>query len=133
MTMRLEVAVPDRLVLDEGALAIQLPLATGYLGVLPEHAPLLAAMGTGVLSFERPEGGESRLAVDGGVVEVLADRVRVLAERAERSGEIDADRAREALDRAEGRLVEPSPETDVARAQRALARARARVAAAGVP
>lgn len=128
--MRLEVAVPERPVLDERAVSVQLPLATGYLGVLPDHAPLLAKMGTGVLSYVGPDGTEDRVAVDGGVAEVLGDCVRVLAERAERSGEVDVERARSALARAEQQLESPSLETDVDRAQRAVARARARIAAA---
>ncbi|MDE0102134.1 MAG: ATP synthase F1 subunit epsilon [Bryobacterales bacterium] len=128
--MRLEVAVPERPVLNERAVSVQLPLATGYLGVLPDHAPLLAKMGTGVLTFSGPDGAENCVALDGGVAEVLGDCVRVLAERAERSGEIDVDRARSALARAEQHLESPSLETDVDRAQRAAGRARARIAAA---
>ena len=130
MAMKLEVAVPERLVLSEQAEWVQLPLATGYLGVLQDHAPMLAAMGTGVLTYAEPQGGESRLAVDGGVAEILADCVRVLAERAELAPEIDAERARKALARASRRLEAPTLEIDVGRAQRAIARARARLAAA---
>ena len=128
--MKLKVAVPEKLVLDADTASLQLPLETGYLGVLPDHAPLLAKMGTGVLTYAGTDGDEARVAVDGGVAEVLADRVRVLAERAEPSEEIDAKRAREAMARAEKRLEAPSLDTDVERARRALARARARIAAA---
>lgn len=129
-TIRLEVAVPDRLVLDEDTVSVQLPLATGYAGVLPGHAPFLAEVGTGVLTYAAAKGGEEHLAIDGGAVEILPDRVRVLAEKAERSDEIDAERARQALERADERLKLSSFEIDVDRAQKALARAKARIAIA---
>lgn len=132
-TIRLEVAVPDKLVLDQDAVSIQLPLTTGYAGVLPGHAPLLAEVGTGVLTYAIEQGREQHLAIDGGAVEILPDRVRVLAERAERSDEIDAERALKALERADERLRLSSFEIDVDRAQKALARAKARVAAARRP
>lgn len=129
-TIRLEVAVPDLLVLDDDAVSVQVPLTTGYLGVLPGHAPMLAEVGTGVLTFSTPDGVDERLAVDGGVVEILPDRVRMLAAKAERAAHIDTDRAKQALHRASERLALGSLEIDVDRAQKAVARARARLAAA---
>ncbi|MXY66937.1 MAG: ATP synthase F1 subunit epsilon [Acidobacteriia bacterium] len=129
-TIRLEVAVPDRLVLTEDAVSVQLPLTTGYAGVLPGHAPFLAEVGTGVLTYAVMQGSEGHLAIDGGAVEILPDRVRVLAERAERADEIDSERARRALERADERLQLSSFEIDVDRAQKALARAKARIAIA---
>ena len=129
-TLHLEVAVPDKLVLDERTSSVQLPLTTGYAGVLPGHAPFLAEVGTGVLTYVLGSGREEHLAVDGGAVEILPDRVRILAEKAERSDDIDAERALKALERADERLRLSSFEIDVDRAQKALARAKARVAAA---
>lgn len=128
--IRLEVAVPNAQVLDQDAVSVQLPLVTGYLGVLPGHSPLLAEVGTGVLTFARPDGSETLLAVDGGAVEVLPDKVRVLADKAEQATEIDAERAQRALERANERLALGSIEIDVDRAQKAVARAQARLAAA---
>ncbi len=130
ITIRLEVAVPDKLVLDEETVSVQLPLANGYAGVLPGHAPLLAEVGTGVLTYTGSQGEEACLAIDGGAVEILPDRVRILAEKAEHSAEIDADRALQALERADERLQLSSFEIDVDRAQQAVARAQARIAAA---
>lgn len=129
-TIRLEVAVPDRLVLDTQVISVQLPLATGYLGVLPGHAPLLGELGTGVLTFAEGTGKDQHLSLDGGAVEVLPDRVRVLATTAERAPDIDRQRAEQALERADSRLQLQSLEIDVDRAQQALSRARARLAAA---
>ncbi len=129
-TIRLEVAVPDMLVLDDDAISVQIPLTTGYLGVLPGHAPMLAEVGTGVLTFSMPRGGDKCLAVDGGVVEILPDRVRMLAAQAERAAHIDTRRAQQALERASERLALGSLEIDVDRAQKAAARARGRLTAA---
>ncbi len=130
-TLQVEVAVPDGLVLDGPAVSVQLPLATGYLGVLPGHAPLLAELGTGVLTLTSEGNSEQHLAIDGGAAEILPDRVRVLADKAESAQDVDRERARQALERANSRLQLQSLEIDVERAQRALRRARARLAVAG--
>ncbi len=131
--MRIEIAVPSGQVLDTEVSHVQLPLTTGYLGVLPGHAPMLAEVGTGELAYTDPDGTEHCLAVDGGIVEILADRVRLLATTAERDAEIDVERARRALERANDRLRLTSLEIDTDRAQKALARAKARIAVASSP
>lgn len=129
-TLQVEVAVPDRLVLGGPAVSVQLPLATGYLGVLPGHAPMLAELGTGVLTLTSEGQSAQYLAIDGGAVEILPDRVRVLADKAESAHDVDQERARQALERANSRLQLHSLEIDVDRAQRAVQRARARLAVA---
>jgi F-type H+-transporting ATPase subunit epsilon len=127
---QLEIATPERLVVREQVSEAQVPAANGYLGVLPGHAPLLAALGTGELTY-LADGRRSSLSVDGGWVEVLPDRVRVLATHAEKASEIDAKRAEEALHRAEELLTRhPDAGVDVARALNAMTRAQARLAAA---
>lgn len=128
-TIQLTIAVPDRQVLDAEVTSVQFPLTTGYIGILPGHAPLLAEVGTGVLTYEASNEAEQHLAIDGGAVEVLPDRVRILAGWAARADEINEQRAREALERASDRLQLSSLEIDVDRAQEALARARASIAA----
>lgn len=101
------------------------PALDGEVGILHLRAPLVAALGTGVLRV-----GEDRVFVDGGFVEVLNDRVLVLAETAETADEIDLERARAAEKRARERLAEGGPSLDRLRARRALARAKGRLAAA---
>ena len=128
-TIQLTVAVPDRQVLDAEVTSVQFPLTTGYIGILPGHAPLLAEVGIGVLTYESSDEAEQHLVIDGGAVEVLPDKVRILAERAERAEEIDEERARQALERVDERLQLSSLEIDVERAQETIARARARIAA----
>jgi F-type H+-transporting ATPase subunit epsilon len=127
--LTLEVAVPERLLLRESVTHVQIPAFGGYLGVLPGHAPLMSKLGAGVLSFEAPGSAKRYMSVNGGVVEVLPDHVRVLADTAEWAEEIDVQRAEQALHRANDLLQRHDMEIDVERAQRAIQRAQARLEA----
>ena len=129
-TFLLEIATPERLVIREHVTEAQIPASGGYLGILPEHSPLLSEMGSGDLTYS-VGGDKHTLAVAGGWVEVLPEQTRVLANVAEKANEIDAKRAAEALKRAEERLNNPPADLDVGRALNALKRAQARLAAAG--
>ncbi len=128
--LRLEVATPERMLLRENVRQAQIPAANGYLGILPDHAPLLAELGTGVLVYELENGQKKWMSVIGGYVEAGPDRIRVLANRAENADEIDLARAQAALKRAEERILNPAPGIDIARALNAAERARARLEAA---
>ena len=125
----LEIATPERLLIREQVSEAQIPARQGELGVRPEHAPLIAELGTGVLTY-LADGRRREMVVCGGVVEVLPDRTRVLADVAEHADEIDAKRAAEAQRRASERLTRPELGLDVARALNALHRAQARLQAA---
>lgn len=129
-TLRLEVVTPERLLIREQVLAVTVPGLNGELGILPEHAPLLSELGSGTMSFTLETGQEKALSVCGGYVEVRPDLVRVLAQIAEFSDEIDVKRAEAALHRASERVLHPVAEVDVARALNAMRRAQARLAAA---
>lgn len=127
--LSLEVVTPERLLVREDVSAVQVPAATGYLGILPGHAPLLAELGTGFLNFEA--GGKRwYLAIHGGYLEVLSDHVRVLATAGERAEEIDVERARIALKRSQEQVLNPSLGVDPAFALHAMQRAQARLDAA---
>ena len=128
-TFELEVATPERLLVRERVAEAQIPAARGYIGVRPGHAPLLSSLGAGELTYVA-EGRKRHMAVSEGWVEVLADRVRVLAQVAEKADEIDVKRAEAALRRAQDRLSHPDVALDVARALNALKRAEARLQAA---
>ncbi len=128
-SFQLEVATPERLLVREQVSSAQLPARGGYLGVLPDHAPLLTELGTGELTYT--VGGRQRsLAVDGGWAEVLPEHVRVLANHAENAPEVDVARAEAALKRAQERLAHPDAGIDIGRALNAMKRAQARLAAA---
>ena len=129
-TLLLEVATPERLMLEEQVAEAEVPASDGALGILPEHAPLLAELGTGELSYTAPGSPRRHMAVSDGWVEVLPDRIRVLALRAEFGDEIDTARAQAALKRAEERLASPKENLDTARALNAMKRAQARLACA---
>jgi F-type H+-transporting ATPase subunit epsilon len=126
--LTLEVAVPERLLVEEEVDEVQIPAADGYLGVLPDHAPLMAQLGFGVMSF-RVDDQTKYVALHGGLVEVLPDHVRVLADGAEWADEVDSNLAEQARQRAVGRFdrQETDMQVDVERAQAAIARAQARL------
>ncbi|MBI2914322.1 MAG: F0F1 ATP synthase subunit epsilon [Firmicutes bacterium] len=128
----LEVVTPERVVAVEQAESIILPAANGYLGVLPGHAPLVAALEIGIVSYGEERGPKKKIAVSGGFAEVAADRVTVLADTAELSQEIDVLRAKAAQERALGRLTDKSAEIDYQRARTALLRALNRLRAVDV-
>ncbi len=129
-SFKLEITTPERLLVSADVEEAQIPGKEGYLGILPQHAPLISALKPGELSY-RHGGSLERMAVSWGFVEVLPERVSVLAETAEKANEIDVSRAEASRKRAEERLRKPSPEMDMVRASAALQRALARLQVAG--
>jgi len=126
-TFTLEVVTPARQVVHEAVSEAQIPVLGGYIGVLPGHTPLLAEMGIGELSYHVGNRVFSCTAM-GGFVEVLADRVIVLADSAERAEEINVARSEAARARAQKRLATPNdPNVDWKRVEQSLARAQARL------
>jgi F-type H+-transporting ATPase subunit epsilon len=125
-TMKLQIVTPDKRLVDGDAEQVQMPGRTGYLGILPGHAPLLTELGPGELSYTH-EGKTSYLAVAWGFAEVLPDKVTILADAAERPEEIDVKRAQEAKARAEEALRSQGPALDYEQTQRALRRAEVRL------
>jgi len=126
-TFTLEVLTPARQVVHEAVNEAQIPVLGGYIGVLPRHTPLLAEMGIGELSYHVGNRVVSCTAI-GGFVEVLSDRVIVLADSAERAEDINIARAEAARDRAQKRLATANdPNVDWKRAEESLARAQVRL------
>jgi F-type H+-transporting ATPase subunit epsilon len=128
-TFELELVTPERQLIKEQVEEAQIPGKDGYLGVLPGHAALLTELGTGYMYYVA--GGRRRyVSIHGGFAEVLPDRVRLLANASERAEEIDVERARRALERAQREMVDSSLGVDPAVALSAAARAQARIEAA---
>lgn len=129
-SIELIVVTPERQLLRQSVTEVTLPGATGCLGILPGHAPLITELGIGELTY-RPKGGseDGTLAIISGFSEVLSDRVTVLAETAEKPEEIDVARAEQAKKRAEQRLASASsdPDVDWSRAAVALQRSLIRI------
>jgi len=95
LTVRL--VTPDRLLLDATAEAVELPSASGYMEALYGAAPLLAELGAGEVRLHGGTAGEQRFFVAWGFVEVLPERVTILAETALHPEEIDKAEAQQQL------------------------------------
>jgi F-type H+-transporting ATPase subunit epsilon len=129
-SIELVIVTPERQLLRETVVEVDLPGGNGSLGILPGHAPLITELGIGELVYRSKGAGDAvHLAVISGFAEVLGDRVTVLAETAERPEEIDVARAEEAKQRAEQRLAAAAsdPNVDWARAAVALQRSLIRI------
>lgn len=118
-----EVVTPERKVFAEDAKMVIARGSEGELGILPNHIPMVTPLKIGPLVVKKEGGGEDVLAVNGGFMEVRKDKVVILAESAERAGDIDVERAKAAKERAEKRLADKKAEIDQRRAELALQRA----------
>ncbi|MHB8572701.1 MAG: F0F1 ATP synthase subunit epsilon [Candidatus Dormibacteria bacterium] len=99
----------------------------GELGIMAHHAPLLTTLRPGPVRIDHPDADSEILFVSGGFMEVLPERVTILADTAERAGDIDEARAEEARHRAEATLREHVTAEQSAAATAALERAIARI------
>ena len=132
-TLELEVATPERSLVSEQVSEVQVPGKEGYMGILPGHAALMGLLGIGTLSYVTVSDGKKKyLSIHAGFVEVLDDHVRVLADTAARAEEIDLQRARAALQRAQDAEVNASLGVDPASALLAVERAQVRIATAAL-
>ena len=123
---KLRIITPDRVFYKGTADMIEFNTTEGEIGVLPGHIPMTVIIKPGVLTItEKDEVKEA--ALHSGFVEILPDRMTILAEVVEWPGEIDLERAEAAKKRAEERIKSHTPETDMARAETALMRAIARI------
>jgi F-type H+-transporting ATPase subunit epsilon len=125
-TFQLEIVTPEKLVVRDAAEEVQIPGRNGYIGVLPEHAPLITELGAGEISY-RSGGQLHRFSVAWGFAEILPDRVTVLAETVERADEIDVPRAQQSLQRAEDMVKSAQTEEETATAGDKVRRAQARL------
>ncbi len=125
----LEVVTPEKVVLSEQVQIVASPGSLGEFGVLVGHTPFLTTLKTGILRYTDAQGTERYVFVSGGFAEALPDRVTVLAESAEKRDEIDLERAKAAMERAEKRLAaeRDKEQVDIARAKAALERAVTRI------
>ena len=117
--LTLEIVTPDKALVRETVDEVQVPAAEGYLGILPGHTPLLATLQVGQLTY-RSGQQTAHLHVAFGFVEILPDRVTVLAQVAERAEDIDIERAESAKRRAEERVTHPTGTIDFERARVAM-------------
>src|SRR6201993_231545 len=132
-SLRVRLVTPGRILFEQTAEAVGLPAKNGYMEVLYGHAPLLAELGAGDVRIHGGgAGGEQTYNVSWGFVEVLPDRVTILANDALKPEEIDVPRAEQQLDRGleEGKEAGDSEEA-YTEALRVIAEAEAKIASAG--
>jgi F-type H+-transporting ATPase subunit epsilon len=128
------VVTPEKIVVSEEAQIVASPGSEGEFGVLSGHTPFLTSLKTGIIRYTDASGKEHYVFVSGGFAEALPDKVTILAESAEINTDIDVNRAKEALARAEKRLAEERSREDIdfARARASLERATVRIRVAGL-
>ena len=131
-SLRVRLVSPERILFDTTADAVELPAKNGYMEVLYGHAPLLAELGAGDVRLHGgADGGEQIYNVSWGFVEVLPDRVTILANDALKPEEIDVPRAQQQLDRGHKEWNEAGDsEEKYAEALHVIAEAEAKLATA---
>ena len=129
-TFDIEIATPERLLSRERAIRAQIPAKEGYIGVLPDHAPLLSELGIGALTYTTPDDHLFTLAIRGGFLEIYNNVVRVLTDFAEKGHEVDVTQAEKDLKHAQDAMLDPALGMDIAAALIAVRHAQARIDAA---
>jgi F-type H+-transporting ATPase subunit epsilon len=127
--INLEVVTPKGAIVSEEVDIVTAPGFAGEFGVLANHAPFLSTIKIGTLRYKK-DGTENELMVSGGFCEVSNNKITFLVESAERGHEIDVDRALQAKERAEKRLLQARQQQekfDITRAEAAMQRALARL------
>lgn len=125
--IKLEIVTPERKIFDETVDSVTVPTATGEVGILPNHAPLISSLKSGILSFAN-KGASEKMVVSGGFVEISTNKVSVLTDVAEKADEIDVEAAKAERDAAEKVLsgtwsgTEEEFEAEKERLERAQAR-----------
>ena len=126
MALKLEILTAERQVYSSEVDIVIAPGALGELGILPRHAPLLTPLQPGELRI-RKGNEEITMTVTGGFLEMFQDTLTILAEAAERAEEIDVERAREAMRKAEERIRTTTSDMDLSRALASLRRSQLRL------
>src|SRR5918911_4302091 len=126
MPMHLEIVTAERVVLSDEVDQVNAPTRDGRVGILPRHMPLLTILDVGELDIIK-DGVSTPFAVSGGFMEVLPNRVTILADTVERADEIDEARAEDARRRAEERIAQRKSEQDMAIAEAELRKAMIRL------
>ena len=124
--IHLEIVTPEKQLFSGAVDSVTVPSTIGYLGILPGHAPLLAELGIGEIGYKIGDRTDY-LFCSWGFVEVLPDRVVLLAQAAELASDIDIKRAEEAKIRAEKLLTSKNANIDFGQAEIALLRAISRL------
>ena len=125
--MMLEISTAERQVYSDEVDMVVAPGIDGQLGILPRHAPLMTMLKPGERTVRKQGEEDMYVAVSGGFMEVLGNRVIILADACERSDEIDEGRAQQAVQRAQEQLANHDSDMDLGKAMASLQRAQVRV------
>ncbi|MEK7448232.1 MAG: ATP synthase F1 subunit epsilon [Planctomycetota bacterium] len=123
---KLEIITPEQSIFKGEVVSVIVPAYEGYLGVLAGHAPFVCSLTAGEI-ITRGEGSNRCWSVGGGLMEVVSGQVTILSESAERSEQIDVNRAEQARQRALKRIYHPEPDINLPRAMNSLLRAENRI------
>jgi F-type H+-transporting ATPase subunit epsilon len=130
--LKVRLVTPDRILVDQTAEAVEVHGKSGYFEVLYGHAPLLSEIGAGEVRLHGGEAGEQRYVVARGFVEVLPERVTILAESAQRPEEIDTGAVQEQLQQGQKLWNEAGEDPEkYAHANEVIAEAEAKLQSAG--
>jgi F-type H+-transporting ATPase subunit epsilon len=134
--LKVRLVTPDRILVDQDAEAVEVPGKNGYFEVLYGHAPLLSEMGAGEVRLDGVGGGGAesaqRYTVARGFVEVLPERVTILAESAHKPEEIDTGAVQEQLQHGQQLWNDAGEDPEkYARANEVIAEAEAKLESAG--
>jgi F-type H+-transporting ATPase subunit epsilon len=130
--LQVRLVTPDKVLIDEDADAVELPSKSGYMEVLYGHAPLLAELGVGEVRLHSGSGGDQTYFVVWGFVEVLPDRVTILAQNAIKPEEIDAGEAQRQLESGQKMWNEAGEDAEkYAQANEVIHEAQVKLASAG--
>ncbi|MCM3390266.1 F0F1 ATP synthase subunit epsilon [Ureibacillus chungkukjangi] len=122
-TVKVNIVTPDGPVYDSEVAMVIAKTVSGEIGVLPGHIPTVAPLAIGTVTLKKEDGSQELVAVSGGFIEVRPDQISILAPSAELAANIDVNRAKESLARAEQRLQKKQDDIDFKRAELALNRA----------
>jgi F-type H+-transporting ATPase subunit epsilon len=125
-TFQLDIVSAERHVSSDQVEVLVVPGAEGEMAILPSHSPLLTVLKPGEIRIVK-DGEDSFIAVSGGFMEVMPEKVTILADTAERLEEIDIERAEAALKAAQERIATAPVDMDLQRALASLRRSQARV------
>lgn len=122
----LEIITPDRIFWKGQASMLELNTTEGQVGIYKRHIPMTMLLAPGIMTIHL-EGENKEAAVHAGFIEILPEKITVMAETAEWPEEIDVNRAKEAEARAQRRLQAHDPSINMSRAEMALKRALVRL------
>ncbi len=126
-TFSAQILTPEGSIFDDEVTGVRVPGEMGSFEVKTLHANIISSLDIGEILVRKAAGGEQSFSVTGGFVEVVDNKLTLLAEAAEPVDKIDVERAKEAKERAVKRLESGDKEVDKERARKALKRAENRI------